>query len=210
MTAKETIDKLKELLNLSSEKNEIINLAQIARVEKWYIEVENNIFAVGNKVIQKWWDNETQPLGAGEYQLENGEKMMVDSSGIITSITAETIINNVNMSTETKELQTKLDLEIAEKDTLTKEVEDLKAENEKLTAENEKLKAEIEKLKAEDPKAEEPKAELSEVEKLSKIIEDLSVRLAEVEKKPAVETVEKDLTKLSYEDRMWILHNKQN
>jgi predicted nuclease with TOPRIM domain len=100
------------------------------------------------------------------------------------------------MSTETKELQTKLDLEIAEKDTLTKEVEDLKAE--------------IEKLKAEATKDEEPKAELSKIEKLSKVIEDLSVRLAEVEKKPAIETVEKDLTKLSYEDRMWILHNKQN
>ena len=68
MDAKEQINKIKEALGLQKTEK-TINLAQIAKVNKWYIEVEGDTFAVGNKVIRKWWDNETEPLEAGEYEL---------------------------------------------------------------------------------------------------------------------------------------------
>ena len=194
MDAKEKIEKLTDFfMNLGKDKeSSSINLAQIARVEKWYIEVENDIFAIGNKVIRKWWDNETEPLAAGEYELEDGQKMMVDSSGVITTLENEVQLNTNKVDIKEQEkLQASLELAVTEKEALQKELDALKLEAEKKTTEETEL-AEEAKL-----------AEKSEIEKLSETVEALAKTVTELAKQPVVvETVEEDLTKLSFADRM--------
>ena len=198
MDVKEKLQAIKEIaLKAVTAEPTIINLAQIARVEKWYIEVESNIFAVGNKIIRLWWDNETEPLSAGEYEIE-GQKMMVDSSGIITSITHEvTLKSNKLEKTELEELQTKLDLAVTEKDAISKELEALKLE----------AKEKIEK--------EEKVIELSAQEKTDKTLTELSATIVEMQKtivemakKPVVEEKEKESINLSYAQRQVAEDNK--
>jgi hypothetical protein len=192
-------DKLKEVqdkLNLfMGKETEIINLAQIAEVNKWYIEVENDTFAVGNKVIRKWWDNETEPLGAGEYELENGAKMMVDSSGIITTLEGGNLIFNKNntMDEKIKELEAQLS---EQKESSDKVALELTAANEKVVELSEKIALSEEDVITKPEKVIQKVVEDPNKVVLEKVAE-LEAKIVELEKQPVVE-VELEDKELSF------------
>ena len=59
-------------------------LAKIIEVNKWDIEVTNTSFAVGDKVMAVGFeDQEPTTVQDGEYLLEDGSKIQVDSEGVI-------------------------------------------------------------------------------------------------------------------------------
>jgi len=193
--ATEKVNQIKALLK--DDVQEAINLAQIARVNKWYIEVDTDVFAVGNKVIRRWWDNETEPLEAGEYELEGGEKMMVDSSGVITSIDKE--VNLKLNKVDTKELEAKVAELEQEKTTLTA---DLESANEKIVTLSENKATEV---KEDTPKVEEKETPtdviLAKLEAMETANKELADKVVELEKQPVREK-EIKLEDMSFSERM--------
>jgi len=167
MEAKDLINKIKEVLNL---KTEVVDLATIARVEKWYITVNENEFKKGSKITKTYYDGNTEPLSAGEYDYE-GTKIMVDSSGIITS----TDKPNINLKKE--------DLKMEEVD--LKPIEDkLEALTTLITAIEERLK----NLEAEEPAKveadEADEADKTDVKAMSEKIKLLTEKLELLAKAP--------------------------
>jgi len=73
-----------------AEQNETVEAeaAEISEVIKWEISVVNDSFALGDKVEYKPAEGEEDPTGvsAGEYELEDGRKILVDGDSIIQFI----------------------------------------------------------------------------------------------------------------------------
>jgi len=217
MNATEILDKIMEVVNLKSDKP--LNLAIIAEVDKWWIKVDNDTFAIGNKITYTDWDGNKIPLRAGEYELETGNKMMVDSSGIITSINnsvglKETKIEKLNIEfMEAKELEKKVETLEAEKlemETQLKEANDkiVELSEEKAT---EEVKAEVVEEKPE--VKEEVVEEKDDISKeLIKKIEELEKKVATLSETPVREEVinEKDLSWAEIQMRQDELSTKEN
>ena len=62
-------------------------LAKIFEVNKWEIEVENTSFAKGEKVMAVGFEDQpSHTITAGEYMLEDGSKIQVDSESVIVLV----------------------------------------------------------------------------------------------------------------------------
>ncbi|AGO49031.1 putative tail protein [Cellulophaga phage phi13:1] len=113
--------------------------AKISRINKWEDEVEQDTFEIGTKVtyIPTELDPGIGSIGAGEWELEDGRKILTDSDGIIQFIKPkpETDINNV----EVEEEQMKVDEEM-------KVDEKMKADDSLEMIEKEKYDAVVSKL----------------------------------------------------------------
>lgn len=62
------------------------NLAEILQVNKWSLNVDNESFNEGDTVTITYGEGEdavSESLQAGEYELENGDVIHIDSSGVI-------------------------------------------------------------------------------------------------------------------------------
>jgi len=61
---------------------------EIAEVSKWWQTVVNTTFAIGDTVERKPLDGETEakPVNAGEFELEDGRRILTDSEGVIRYI----------------------------------------------------------------------------------------------------------------------------
>jgi ATP-dependent protease ClpP protease subunit len=62
------------------------NAAVVKQVCLWEMEVENESFAVGDKVTYTSWDDEVYNVGSGEYELDDGRRIVTDASGVIVKI----------------------------------------------------------------------------------------------------------------------------
>ena len=88
-------------------------LADVLQVNKWSIPTDNTSFEVGETITVSYGEGEnisTENLQAGEYQLENGDVIQVDSNGIVVlkTLKAETTPEPVEMA-EVTELRTEID-----------------------------------------------------------------------------------------------------
>lgn len=66
-------------------KPENVEAAEVAEVSKWWTEVTNETFELNTQIMRKPYEEggDENPLSAGEYELEDGRKILVDSEGII-------------------------------------------------------------------------------------------------------------------------------
>jgi hypothetical protein len=112
-------------------------------VDKWQVEVTEESIEVGTKLTQVDAEGNTWQLSDGEYLLEDGTKIQVDSDGVVVLVGEN---SNEQMSAEEDEKkENDLDSAIINAlETLTKEVASLKEGFSKVEAENKELKEKVE------------------------------------------------------------------
>lgn len=76
-----------EEVEASEEVVEDAKFATIMEISKWEIEVDADNIEVGTKLKQVGFEDETWTLNDGEYELEDGRKIQVDSDGVVVLIT---------------------------------------------------------------------------------------------------------------------------
>lgn len=81
------LDKVRSVFKESEASEKTFKLAKIIEVNKWDIEVSNTTFAEGDKVMATGFDGgEDYGVQDGEYLLEDGRKIQVDSDSVIVLI----------------------------------------------------------------------------------------------------------------------------
>jgi len=188
---KTIIEKVKDLLSketTKTTKTEVQNLAKVLAINKWEVNVENETFAIGDKITVKYEDGESYALQDGEYELEDGKVIQIDSDGIIvmidgkTETTTETetkteATEEVKASEETKTEETKT---TEEENTIENQIIGLSEAIAALTARVDKLegveetKTDVEASKVEASKVEASKEEAKPTE--------LEVAMAKIKK----------------------------
>ena len=178
------------------------------------IATEDEQFMIGSRVFSVSDDGEADALSAGEYTMENGNKMSVDSDSKITDLGEEKEAEDiVEASEEVKEE------ELAEEDEAA--VDDW-AGMEKRIKNLEDAIADLkrDKVEASKEESEDEKTEMSAMGELLTEIEELKSKVVELSGEPATENIsynpegEKtnfsdDLTKLSYQARAaYYINNK--
>lgn len=143
-------------------KNSKIKLAKINSIDKYEIEVNEDKFEVGTILTQNQYGDDgtvvsTNHLNDGEYELEDGTKIQVDSNGVIVLNTPVKLAEDENPKDENPKDETKIE------DLVMQLVDAVSALNERLT----KIEEEISKNTS---KEKEVKEELT---KLSKEIEEI-------------------------------------
>ena len=160
MNATEILTKAKELLSVEV-KAEEVKLAQAKLENGTVIEAEE---MVAGKEIFIVTEDEKVALPVGEYQLEDGQALIVEEEGIIASI-GEAQEEEV----EAEEVETELEEEKEEMEYATK-------------AELSEIREMVEEIKSMlEPKDEMSAEELAE-EKVEEIVEEVKEELSEVEK----------------------------
>lgn len=109
-----------------------IQNAEITEVTKWEVSVVQDTFEVGTKVEYKPYEDGDDPAGvmAGEYELEDGRKILVDSDSVIQFIKPAPTAKVEENDTEAKEVE----------ETVNK---DLEAKLEALEIKNKELEAKL-------------------------------------------------------------------
>ncbi len=136
MEAKEILKKIADVIGVNFTKEttetEIMKLGKVLEVNKWEITVDNEDFKIGDKITVSYEGSDPFNLSDGEYELEDGRVIQVDSDGIIVLITntdgtVETITKEEAKDDETKEAkedEAKEDeVELSEEEKKAKEVE---------------------------------------------------------------------------------------
>lgn len=167
------IDNFNSLKNLFSEKEVILKLATILEVNKWEINVDQENFEVGTALTISYEyedETETYKLTDGEYELEDGSKIQVDSDGIIVLMDGAdtTTDDTVDEDSPTEDLAKIEKTKLADEVTIDTVKEDLIT----LTETVADLILRIEKLEGTDDTVDEDlktKEELAKVEEKNKI-----------------------------------------
>lgn len=97
-------NKNKEMKNTILSKIERENFTQIKEISKWTIDVDNSSFAVGD-LITYTYEDETRPICDGEYELEDGRKILVDSEGVIRLIIEKEELSDDNNKNKNKKIE---------------------------------------------------------------------------------------------------------
>ena len=92
-----------------------VKAEEIKEVSVWSVEVANTSFEIG-EVVNYEFDGETYPVSAGEFQLNDGKRIVTDASGVIVKIK------------EVEEVETTTATEASFEDLLEKVTEKIKAE----------------------------------------------------------------------------------
>lgn len=90
-----------------------VNAEQVQEIMVWTVEVINTQFAVGDIVKVKGWEGEEQVVGSGEYQLQDGRRIVTDATGTIVTIKPSGNENDVDVNVEASQADMKKDIEIA-------------------------------------------------------------------------------------------------
>jgi hypothetical protein len=141
MNAKEIINKLKTILQMEV-KLESMMLADGQTV------LEANMFESGQEVFIKTVDEQMIPLPVGDYELENGQILVVIEEGIIAEIKDAEVEEEMPVEAPAVEEEVEAKAE-APKSAPKKTVETTTKETHFSSEEVEALKAEIESLKTE-------------------------------------------------------------
>lgn len=91
MEKKELFKKFRILLGM--EKTNKIKLAKIASVDKYWMDVDNTEFKVGDKVTYIDYEGREQFLSDGQYELENGDTLQIDVNGIVVLYTPKVALS---------------------------------------------------------------------------------------------------------------------
>jgi len=124
-----------------------INAEEIQEVSVWSVNVSNTSFELGETVFYEY-ENESYPVGAGEFQLADGRRIVTDASGVIVNVKGVDEVTTEITQTETAPTETEASFEeLKEKMSLKLKAEieaSLKADYEKKLSDKE---AEIVALK---------------------------------------------------------------
>ena len=168
------------------------------------IATEDEQFMIGSRVFAVSDDGEAESLGAGEYTMENGNKMSVDSDSRITDLGEEKEAEDVEASEE--ELAEDDEAAVDDWAGMEKRIKNL--EDAVADLKRDKVEASAESVE------EEEKTEMSAevISELMTEVEELKSRVVELGSEPAGETINYnpegsnmnatvDLTKLSAQER---------
>lgn len=88
--------------------------AEIAQVSKWWSTVVNDTFAIDDKVEYKPLEDggEPSPVSAGEYELEDKRRILIDSEGIIRFIFDDKAVEEPVVEEETEEVAEEVEEEV--------------------------------------------------------------------------------------------------
>ena len=187
---------------------------------------EDEQFMIGSKVFAIGDDGEAEPLVAGTYTMENGNKMTIGDSSEILDLGEEKEAEDVEepkeeeMSEESKEEELAEEADVADWEGMEKRIKNLEDAVADLKAD--KVEASAEELSEEDSKEEDSKTEMSSevIGELMTQIEELKGKIVELSGEPATESINYnpegthfnstiDLTKLSPMERTaYYINNK--
>ncbi len=187
---------------------------------------EDEQFMIGSKVFAIGDDGEAEPLVAGTYTMENGNKMTIGDSSEILDLGEEKEAEDVEepkeeeMSEESKEEELAEEADVADWEGMEKRIKNLEDAVADLKAD--KVEASSEELSEEDSKEEDSKTEMSSevIGELMTQIEELKGKIVELSGEPATESINYnpegthfnstiDLKKLSTKERAaYYINNK--
>ena len=178
---------------------------------------EDEQFMIGSKVFAIGDDGEAEPLVAGTYTMENGNKMTIGDSSEILDLGEEKEAEDVE---EPKEEEMAEEADVADWEGMEKRIKNLEDAVADLKAD--KVEASAEELSEEDSKEEDSKTEMSSevMGELMTQIEELKGKIVELSGEPATESINYnpegthfnstiDLKKLSTKERAaYYINNK--
>lgn len=142
----------------------------IKEVLKWEVDVDQNSFDVGTQ-ITRTYEDETYNIGAGEWELSDGRRVVTDSSGIVVTVKkADEVEGPAETETDPAPVETEANAETETEDENLSEkvIAKLFEKNEALEAELESIKKAIGSADIDDedkPKPPKPFAEMTPLEK---------------------------------------------
>ena len=147
---------------------------------------EDEQFMIGSKVFAIGDDGEAEPLVAGTYTLENGNKLTIGDSSEILDLGEEKEAEDVE---EPKEEEMAEEADVADWEGMEKRIKNLEDAVADLKAD--KVEASAEELSEEDSKEEDSKTEMSNevMGELMTQIEELKVKIVELSGEPATESI---------------------
>jgi len=217
---------LEKILNILKMKNEpksysVKMYAEMKLEDGRILATEDEQFMIGSKVFAVGDDGEANPLEAGSYTMENGNKMTIGDSSEILDLGEEKEAEDVEASEEMSE-ENKEELEhepghdeadVADWAGMEKRIKNLEDAVADLKADKVEASAE-EELSTEEQPIDEEKTEMSNevIGELMTQIEDLKSKIVELSNEPAEEGIEYnpegrsfnstvDLKKLSTKER---------
>ncbi len=211
-----TIDKILNLLQMKNNAKpySVKMYAEMKLDDGRTVATEDEQFMIGSRVFVVSDDGEAEALTAGEYTMENGNKMSVDADSKITDLGEEKEAEDVEEVEAAKEEELAEDDEAAVDDwagmekrikNLEDAVADLKADKENMSEEKEEEKTEM---------------STEAISELMTQVEELNSKIVELGGQPATETLQYnpegsntdssiDLTKLSSQERAaYYINNK--
>ena len=147
---------------------------------------EDEQFMIGSKVFAIGDDGEAEPLVAGTYTMENGNKMTIGDSSEILDLGEEKEAEDVE---EPKEEEMAEEADVADWEGMEKRIKNLEDAVADLKAD--KVEASAEELSEEDSKEEDSKTEMSNevMGELMTQIEELKGKIVELSGEPATESI---------------------
>tara|TARA_Y100001951_G_scaffold99834_1_gene102353 strand:- start:69 stop:746 length:678 start_codon:yes stop_codon:yes gene_type:complete len=222
---------LEKILNILKMKNEpksysVKFYAEMKLDDGRTLATEDEQFMIGSKVFAIGDDGEAEPLVAGTYTMENGNKMTIGDSSEILDLGEEKEAEDVEepkeeeMSEESKEEELAEEADVADWEGMEKRIKNLEDAVADLKAD--KVEASSEELSEEDSKEEDSKTEMSSevIGELMTQIEELKGKIVELSGEPATESINYnpegthfnstiDLKKLSTKERAaYYINNK--
>lgn len=154
MKAQEILSKIKEVVGIELSEEVSVQLEEI-KLENGTVLVAEK-FESGQSVFIKSEDDENIALPIGEYDMEDGRKLMVKEEGLIDAIGEVEVEEEVEASEETEEEKVEVEAEEEEvemeyvtKEEFSKAVEEIKGMIENMSKEEMKEEVEKEELSAE-------------------------------------------------------------
>ena len=119
MKAQEILSKIKEVVGIELSEEVSVQLEEIKLDNGTVLVAEK--FESGQSVFIKSEDDENIALPIGEYDIEDGRKLMVKEEGLIDAIGEVEVEEEVEASEETKEVEVEAEEEEVEMEYVTKE-----------------------------------------------------------------------------------------
>jgi hypothetical protein len=175
MKATEIVNQIKSVLGMELSQEEKVKLATMKLDNGTEIEAE--AFEVGQQVFIKNEDGESIPLPVGDYILEDGQSLKVESEGVIGSIGEKEEEEEVEAKEESTDEAPKDNQEQPEEVVAEEEKEEMnyatKEELEEVKTVLEEIKEEIKSL-GEDKKEMKKEEALEEVEMSAEVVEPIA------------------------------------
>jgi len=182
---------LEKILNILKMKNEpksysVKFYAEMKLDDGRTLATEDEQFMIGSKVFAIGDDGEAEPLVAGTYTMENGNKMTIGDSSEILDLGEEKEAEDVE---EPKEEEMAEEADVADWEGMEKRIKNLEDAVADLKAD--KVEASAEELSEEDSKEEDSKTEMSSevMGELMTQIEELKGKIVELSGQPATESI---------------------
>lgn len=136
--------KAKAKVKAEAKEDPEVKAEEIKQIMLWEMEVINTSFVVGD-VVEYDYDGNTYSVSAGEYQLNDGRRIVTDAGGVIVTIKEAISDEEVEVPTETeaREVEDTEEVETGESEVLAQ----LKAMRSDFKKENDALRAELKNVK---------------------------------------------------------------